>query len=165
MKLLVSISTILFCHIATGQTLLQKAFTLGEAKYFSAKSCEVLPECDCCSADLILLTSSTFAIVDRCVGGDTFYTGTYAVKNSNLELLFKQQVVNEEENEETNTTTQKLRPYKLEDQIFKIESCDKAVVLHNYATFYTYGVGMDLIQENVLRQELAKSVAFKTLTK
>lgn len=136
---------------------------LGDEKDFLSKSCELLPECDCCSAELILLTSSTFAIVDRCVSGDTFYSGTYAIKGSVITLAFKQNVVNEEEDEATNTTKHNLKPFALKAQSFDITPCNSGFIIQGSGAFYKYGVGMDSEKEIELRQELAQSPAFRLL--
>ncbi|HMJ69739.1 MAG TPA: hypothetical protein VK508_12635 [Cyclobacteriaceae bacterium] len=165
MKSLIVAIAFLSCHASFGQTLREKAFTLGDEKDFIANSCELMPECDCCSAELVLLTTSTFAVVDRCVSGDTFYSGTYSIKDSILTLVFKQKVVNEEEDEGTNTTKQKLRPFTLKDQTFKIKPCGKSLILEGSGAFYKYGVGLDNAKEAELRQELGKSIAFKMLDK
>lgn len=163
MKLLIAAFTFLSCHVLFGQTLTKKAFTLGDEKDFVVNSCELMPECDCCSAELVLLTTSTFAIVDRCVSGDTFYSGTYSIEDSILTLVFKQKVVNEEEDEATNTTKQNLRPFNLKNQTFKIRPCGKGLILEGSGAFYKYGVDLDDAKEAELRQELAKSIAFKML--
>jgi len=146
-----------------GQSFTKKAFTLGDEKDFITASCELVPECDGCSGELVLLTSSTFAVIDRCVSGDTFYSGSYTIKNSVITLSFTQKVVNEEEDEATNTKKLTLRPITLKNQEFKIRSCGRELIIEGTGGFYKYGVSMDEKTGMALSRALTKSTAFKML--
>lgn len=152
-------------HLAAGQTSTTRAYMLGSATDFVSDKCTIIAECDCCYAELVLLTKSTFAIIDRCVNGDTFFAGTYSIKANNLELIFKQAVVNQADaTDEKPDVPFVLKKFALTPVTFEMRPCGKTKVLFNaQQSFYDYGVGISQEEEARIRKELSASPEMRAL--
>src|SRR6476619_7165535 len=80
-------------RICLSQNFSGQVFLLSR-EYFEDK-CEVYAGCDCCGTDLFFLSSTKFSFINRCLSGDTYYTGTYSVKSSTLSLIFNKKHLSE----------------------------------------------------------------------
>ncbi len=101
------------------------------ADEFSQTECKVTPGCDCCSAELILLEGKKFALIDRCLGGDTYFSGKYSNSETQLTLNFFSKIVNEISDEDYNVTGYTGKIIELGAKTFDIKLCDGKIHLVN----------------------------------
>lgn len=99
--------------------------------YLNTESCEVTPECDCCSADLYFLNNDEFAYISKCITGDNFYKGEYSVANGSLTLnFFSKRVTEKYPNDDIEmAATYRIENAGLSSMVFKIEKCGKGIIL------------------------------------
>ena len=157
------ILTVGFHTIGFGQTFTGQVFMLTE--YYWDDKCEVNAECDCCSTDLLFLTDTEFGMVNRCLYNDSYYRGTYSVKANELTLTFKQKVVNEIINEETNKIKNAPKTVEIKPYQFTISKCDtKTRLQHTTIKDFKNGSRYSLTREKELIKELKETEAWKLIS-
>lgn len=127
--------------------------------------CEVVPECDCCASDLFFLTTTKFGLVNRCLSGDSYFTGTYSLKTNKLKLNFSQKHVNEVVDEEYNLTGYKTMQTKIDPVEFDVMRCGQKIrFTHSKTTDWKNGSRYAKPEEKVKLNELQISKAWKQLS-
>ena len=160
---LIIILTLGLQGIGFGQTFTGQVFMLTE--YFLDDKCEVIAECDCCSTDLFFLTDKEFGMVNRCLYNDSYYRGTYSVKSTGLTLTFKQKVVNEIINEETNKIKNEPKTVEIKPYQFTISKCDTKIRLqHTTIKDFKNGSRYSVTREKELIKELKGTEAWKLIS-
>lgn len=160
---LIIILTVGFQTIGLGQNFTGQVFMLTE--YYLDEKCEVNAECDCCSTDLFFLTDKEFAMVNRCLFNDSYYRGTYSVKANGLTLTFKQKVVNEIINEETNKIKNQTKKVEIKPYKFSIGKCDSKIRLqHATIKDFKNGSRYSVTREKELTKELKGTQAWKLVS-
>jgi hypothetical protein len=148
---------------AFGQSVTGQVFMLTER--FSDDNCEVVAQCDCCSTDLFFLTDKDFALVNRCLYNDSYFKGTYTIKNSKLILNFRQKEVTEIINEQTNQKNNVLKKLKIDPHVFSLTMCDKKVrLIHETIKDFKNGTRHKLTKEKELQTKLNRTQAWKLVS-
>ena len=101
---------------------------------FQGGQSEVNAGCDCCASDLFLITDKEFGMVNRCLYNDSYYRGTYSASDNKLILTFKQKVVNEIIDEQTNKKRNLAKKIKIVPIEFTISVCDNKVRFQHATT-------------------------------
>ncbi len=160
---LIIILTIGFQTTGLGQSFNGQVYMLTE--YFQDDKCEVTAECDCCSTDLFFLTDKEFGMINRCLFNDSYYMGTYTIKADEVVLTFKQKVINEITNEETNKIKNELKTVEIKPYKFAISKCDSKVRLqHATIKDFKNGSRYSVTREKELIKELKGTEAWKLIS-
>jgi hypothetical protein len=149
--------------VCFGQSFSGQAFIL--SKEFLENKCEVYAPCDCCATNLFFLTDKEFGMVNRCMYYDSYYKGTYSIKDSKLTLTFKQKVVSEIMDEVSSKVTYKTKVTKIEPKVFTIDKCNNKVRLRHPTTVdLSNGSRYPVGDEKELTKELEKETAWKMVS-
>jgi hypothetical protein len=127
--------------------------------------CEATAECDCCSGELYILSSDRFALVDRCLSGDTYFKGVYSVEGRKLTLAFDRQFMNEEVDDDYNVTGYKNRELDIQSVVFNLMSCNSQLRLVNNkeVTDWKNGSRYGFMKEKQRMADLRQSKPWKKL--
>ncbi len=129
--------------------------------------CEATPQGDCDSGDLIFLPNRHFALVDRCISGDIYLTGTYLINKSQLTLRFDKKRVVEIQDVDYNVTGYSDKEIEVIPVVFEIKDCKNSVHLVNTKTdsVWMNGSRYEAKKENEMLTEVLESKPWKQLTK
>ncbi|MBI1768865.1 MAG: hypothetical protein HYR67_10875 [Bacteroidetes bacterium] len=142
-----------------GQSLTGQVFYIAE-RYLQDK-CTVISQGDCDTSDLFFLTDNKFCLVIRCIYNDTYYSGTYLIKDGKLILTFKQALVNEIVDDQTYKVDNKIMKTKIEPSEYKISSCgQKMRLVHSIGE---NGFRRPQIEEKEMIKKLKEKSAWKLL--
>jgi hypothetical protein len=141
-----------------GQSLTGQVFHLAET-YLEDK-CIAIGQGDCDTSDLFFLTDKQFCLITRCIDNDSYFSGTYLVRNKKLILTFKQAEVNVITNDQSKTET-KRNNAKIETRECIINSCGQKVKLV-YSDIES-GSRVTQIEEKEMTEELKRTTAWKLL--
>ena len=153
-----------FCSIAVGQDLSGQAFLVTDK--LQDNFCEVDAGCDCCAADLIFMTSRTFAMISRCLYDDSYFTGTYSKKDNKIILTFRQVAVNDTYDENSKKSKVELKKLKIQPMEFNLTPCGQGRIRLENSTIkeYKFGTRRPLKDEADLIKKVKGSKQWKMLT-
>lgn len=160
-RFLIALATLLvYAQSGKAQDFAGQVYTLADVELDS--DCEVQAECDCCASDLAFMTANTFALVVRCLSGDTYYTGTYEVTSSEIILTYKQFAVSELLDDDYKWQSNEKKEANLSPDRFNVDTCDNGRVLRNPRNHH-FKSGSRLAKSDEARilKELATSKALK----
>jgi len=164
MKLILAL-TLLLCltGCAHGQILPNQVYVLA----FEFFDCEATPQGDCDAGDLFILPNKRFALVDRCISGDIFYSGSYDLSKTQLTLRFNRRTINEIQDNDYNVLGYADKTTGLVHATFDIKYCNNRLQLVNKkdSTTWWYGSRYEPSKEKELATELLLSKPWKQLTK
>ena len=142
-----------------GQSLTGQIFHITET--YLADKCTVISQGDCDATDLFFLTDKQFYLITRCIENDTYYIGTYLIKDKRLILTFKQALVNETYDDQGNKVDNKRRNAKIDPSQYIISSCGQKVrLIHNNVES---GFRRTQTEEREMIRKLRGTVAWKLL--
>ena len=130
---------------------------------FDEENCTIASGCDCCASDLFFLTDKEFGLIARCIYNDTYYRGTYSIKQDKLTLTFKQMVVNEIVDEATFKDTNKLEKIKIKSTEFTIGECNGDLKLSSTDPGLEHGISQSPNVEIEFLKKLKTTEAWKLL--
>lgn len=139
-------------------------FYLGEMRHYESSKCTLTPECDCCYGALLLESAtSTFLLVELCVGGDSYYDGKYTITNGELQLTFNPSFISEEAFYNPDTITYTLSERNNQELNFKIEVCNGPVLFAEPGDLYEVGRPMEIKDRESTINQLKGSESYKRL--
>ncbi len=129
--------------------------------------CEASPAGDCDSGNLVLLPNNRFALVDRCVSGNAYFSGNYELQTKQLTLNFNRKTVSEIQDDHYNVVGYVDKEIEVGQEIFRIEFCKNRVRLVNAndSTGWKNGSRYESKKETEKLAELLGSKAWKQLAK
>lgn len=68
-------------------------------------TCKATGSCDCCTSNLLFLNDSAFVALDYCIGGNTYYKGTYKIDKNSITFKSDSLRVDIEDNWQIETDT------------------------------------------------------------
>lgn len=150
-------------EICLGQDFTGQVFILSEG--YDEVKCEDVAECDCCATDLFFLTSTQFGLINRCLSGDSYFSGTYTLKMNKLKLNFNRKYVNEIVDEEYNVTGYRTQQTKIDPVEFDVIQCGQKIRLtHSKTTDWKNGSRYSKPEEKIELNKLLTSKAWKQLS-
>ena len=151
------------CRIGLSKDLIGQVFILSED--YDEVKCEAVADCDCCATDLFFLTTSKFGLINRCLSGDSYFTGTYSLKTNKLKLNFNRKYVNEVVDEDYNVTGHKTQQTKIDPVEFDIKRCGQKNRLTNLKTTeWKNGSRYTKSEEKAMLNDLLTSKGWKQLS-
>ena len=149
--------------ISLAQDLKGQVFQLTDS--INVEKCEIASGCDCCASDLFFLTDKDFGLIIRCIYNDTYYKGTYSIKQDKLTLAFKQMHVNEIVNEATFKATNEVEKTEINPIEFIITECGGNLKLENSTNpGFEHGIPQPVDVEREKFKKLKTSEAWKLLS-
>lgn len=159
---LIIIFTIGFQTAGFAQTFIGQVFQVAED--FSTDKCEVFAECDCCTSDIFFLSANKFCFVSRCISGDSYFKGTYAINANKLKLAFDKKYVDEITDEDYNIIKLDTKEKISKPIWFQITKCGQQIRLtHPTTKELKNGTRYEIKSETEMMDELQKSKALKIL--
>jgi hypothetical protein len=132
---------------------------------FDKENCKIASGCDCCASDLFFLTDKEFGLIVRCIYNDTYYKGTYSVKQDKLTLTFIQKIVNEIVDEATFKVRNEVEKTKVDPVEFTITECGGDLKLENSTNpGFEHGISQLPSDESELFKKLKTTEAWKLLS-
>lgn len=140
----------------------KQVFILGYDSY--EETCEFVPECDCCSTDLYFLSTDRFGYVDRCISGDTYYSGTYTMDKAQLTLTFERRYLTEVVNDDYEVIELEEKDGDFPPEVYKIDLCNENVrLIKKYEEGWIIGSRYKSDKDREILQELLDSEAWRQL--
>lgn len=135
------------------------------AEQFNDDKCEVVADCDCCGTELFFVSDKKFVFVSRCLSGDSYLSGTYALKMNKLTLTFGKKYLAEVVDDDYNVTQYKTKLTKVYKVEFDVKQCaQKTRLTHPATADWKNGIRYEHADEKTKTKELLASKPFKLLS-
>jgi len=134
----------LLCSLAyvslQSQSFTGQVFLLAEN--YQPETCMAEAPCDCCGTELVFLSRRNFVMVAYCLPENSYFAGTYKIKDDQLSLSFQPGSLSEILEPEKNEVKWEKKKSHIEDVKFTIETCGKGMTMLSHATVPDFRYGL-----------------------
>jgi len=126
------------------------------AEWHIYEDCQLVPECDCCTAELYFTSDSTFMQKEICVESAKLLGGKYLIRTDSLILNFSSRVYHTSYDELlrlSHETNYRLPVDTVEVEtistIYQISKCENKIIIRNSDASYRALIGIEELQPSL----------------